>query len=885
MAGYRAIRVSTVLLFFISSHWYATLGAAELQRVSWEDLPERVSELLVPVNQLGIVECPAGLDESQPSRTVLQYIENTFYKWHEYDLGKAGFCIVMERPKRQQLTSGEAQVLLSASRLWAIAEPDPADEIRLAPDDPDLDLPTTYRFLDDGGPRPEVVIGADERTLVDDTTVFPYNGVCYLSNQYSDGSRYRGTGAVVGPYMVLTCGHNLYDPTEGGYADSAFVSPGQYQLGDGTVIRPYGTATAAEVHVAALYPSNIGTANEWDYDYGSVLYETPFAPITTYMPLLFNHTPTGLVKLVGYPATAQSVSTQDMWEHNGGVYSVSARVLRYTADTSGGNSGGPVWSPATGLPGDHRIVAIHTFGSSSYNGGPRLVSANQAEIEQWMLWRPVLSDDAYEENDTPLTSWYPGQNWERLWLSSISGQGVQADDDWYEIDVDINYQRVVVDCRFSTANGNIDLALFSSSGIPLASATSQSNDELIVAFVPGPGKYYIRVYGANASNSYDLWWDDTPTYINDTFESTEEGWTWFDESPNFEAPAHAWSGGALLATETDSDQLVFGSWESTKNPATAMHPTPGQVYRVRYQLRSSVDGVTCPGFRFRAATTHAFESTPGVWQPDFGDPDINSTFELFYSTLNVFHIPGREPGTAGQTYTLLYYPEQTSSLYDYDVVIYFTFDLLDLEGPTETDAGTLSLEQVDIDSFSRPTQGTGTAVPGMTYSNFLSWQGGKQQIGTPYNDAGLTVFPGATGISITVASGNQWFEAYALSPVSRLTSGKYYRTIMTVASTGIPVNHIAPTVRAGFASSHFVFGANKQLAGGGTLARFGIAPQPFEIWTVAPTAEPGIPGLTEPIHLRFESWLGENAATWPLYKEVAGTVTLSNVVTEAFDPF
>lgn len=120
----------------------------------------------------------------------------------------------------------------------------------------------------------------------------------------------------------------------------------------------------------------------------------------------------------------------------------------------------------------------------------------------------VMVDDAYEENDTLATAYYPGSNWEQQWLSSISGPGIQLDDDWYRIDVTPGYERVQVDCQFTDSEGDIDIALYDSSGTLLDSSTSTSDNEFIDHVVPGGGTYYIKVYYDDAGNAYDLWWDD-----------------------------------------------------------------------------------------------------------------------------------------------------------------------------------------------------------------------------------------------------------------------------------------------------------------------------------------------------------------------------------------
>lgn len=117
------------------------------------------------------------------------------------------------------------------------------------------------------------------------------------------------------------------------------------------------------------------------------------------------------------------------------------------------------------------------------------------------------SDDAYEENDTQGTA-YNLSNLEQQWLDTISGSGMQADEDWYEIYVTPNYQKVLIDCRFTDADGDIDIALYDASGVRLASSTSVSDNEYIDYTVSSGGTYYIKVYYGDAGNSYNLWWDD-----------------------------------------------------------------------------------------------------------------------------------------------------------------------------------------------------------------------------------------------------------------------------------------------------------------------------------------------------------------------------------------
>jgi hypothetical protein len=64
--------------------------------------------------------------------------------------------------------------------------------------------------------------------------------------------------------------------------------------------------------------------------------------------------------------------------------------MYHDADTSGGNSGGPVWQYFSDT-GIRRVIAVHVYGSSARNGATRLVPQNQAIIEAWMAWTPPVA--------------------------------------------------------------------------------------------------------------------------------------------------------------------------------------------------------------------------------------------------------------------------------------------------------------------------------------------------------------------------------------------------------------------------------------------------------------------------------------------------------------
>lgn len=383
----------------------------------------RVTELQFP----GIRGCPDDIEQRRPARVVLQYIDGVFHKWEEYDLGEKGeFCIVLKKPEERRLSLGEARTLMENSGRWREQAPppgtseilDPADPRlqgqpvdRKLPDhtpmqkapassEPDKPAPPAYpakeprsQVLPDRIPPPgaENVVGTDDRTRVTTTTTYPWNTVGYICNSFPSGRAYRGSGAIVTPYMVLTAGHMVYDwDREGGYASEVCFAPGQRQLSPGGAVeRPYGDFYAASWQTNAQYVDALKTnpAVQFDYDYAAVFFNTSFTRVglTTYMPVVFNLVPDA-INLAGYPPSVQGeTNSQGMWRSFGDVTAFTDRLLYYTADTTGGNSGGPVWEFIAGL---RRIVAVHVV---STPGGCRMVSQNQGVIENWMAWAPAGS--------------------------------------------------------------------------------------------------------------------------------------------------------------------------------------------------------------------------------------------------------------------------------------------------------------------------------------------------------------------------------------------------------------------------------------------------------------------------------------------------------------
>lgn len=119
----------------------------------------------------------------------------------------------------------------------------------------------------------------------------------------------------------------------------------------------------------------------------------------------------------------------------------------------------------------------------------------------------IIEDDSYEENDY-LYEAYNLSNYKDEYLSEIYGEGIQGDDDWYQISINSGYERLIVDLLFTHAHGDIDIQVYNSTGTQLITSSQTSTDnEYIDITHPSNGTYYLRVYGDDVGNSYDLWWN------------------------------------------------------------------------------------------------------------------------------------------------------------------------------------------------------------------------------------------------------------------------------------------------------------------------------------------------------------------------------------------
>lgn len=204
------------------------------------------------------------------------------------------------------------------------------------------------------------VIGDDDDRVIDWTK----SGVVKIMNS----SYYLGSGFIVGRHTIATAAHCLCDYKNG---NSKIVSEILLFDTNGNVSLH---ATPVEYHLPTTFVNN-AVANNGKDNYNS---ESDYALITVkedlsaYMcfdlgaPLDSFKDKNATVTVTGFPKEHNTYTNHMKYSGNGEVSNITNNLLYHKADTSGGNSGSPVFLTES-LQGKtyYTVVAINIAGSKA----------------------------------------------------------------------------------------------------------------------------------------------------------------------------------------------------------------------------------------------------------------------------------------------------------------------------------------------------------------------------------------------------------------------------------------------------------------------------------------------------------------------------------------
>ena len=226
-----------------------------------------------------------------------------------------------------------------------------------------INIPPIEDLLAERGMPFSTVIGTDDRALVRNYTEKPFNWIYYIQSKFG-GENYRGTCFALGPRLIGTCGHNLYDISRKSWSEGLII---YYRKSNGS----WGTLPAAKTYIISCKYRDGFSGDDWGLivlkdkqSFGNFgIVQTCWYP--TYKD----------AEVTGYPAEVRNKSTSDLYTEGGALDSLSGDYAHYhyKIDTSGGNSGSPVrvldWNHGGKIYPKSYATGIHFAGNSAYNTG------------------------------------------------------------------------------------------------------------------------------------------------------------------------------------------------------------------------------------------------------------------------------------------------------------------------------------------------------------------------------------------------------------------------------------------------------------------------------------------------------------------------------------
>ena len=209
---------------------------------------------------------------------------------------------------------------------------------------------------------------------VNNTFVFPHKQTCRVTFKKSNGETSNGTGSLIGPNILLTSAHCVYDPDNNNELYSDWTAyPGyndhQYVQGKANHIRIYAFSTWMETHSAK-------------YDWAICILNSDLGNHIGWLGLQSygqnSHLSNVEVKALGYPSDVNlgfDYNARFQYETKGNVKSVYDTYFIYSGLTAGGFSGGPVLRTS-----DDYIVGVHQ-GLDKPGGDPLGVRISQAMVD------------------------------------------------------------------------------------------------------------------------------------------------------------------------------------------------------------------------------------------------------------------------------------------------------------------------------------------------------------------------------------------------------------------------------------------------------------------------------------------------------------------------
>ncbi|MCO5196317.1 MAG: hypothetical protein M9941_00905 [Anaerolineae bacterium] len=221
----------------------------------------------------------------------------------------------------------------------------------------------------------ETVCGNDTRVQVTQTDTAPYHFAAHLRISFNEGD-YVGSA-----FPIMRSDKHIVFATSGHcvYANGRFANSIQLSVARNAAEKPYGTfvVNGSELRTSAGWKAGGNQRDQFDYGALLISADSEIAGILEPMIMSDDDLENLVINDCGYPADKPYAT---MWWCGGPVTGVEPRMIRYMADTYGGQSGSPIytWNKDNEL----RAVAIHGYGGCP-NGAVRFT---QAVYDDFLAW-------------------------------------------------------------------------------------------------------------------------------------------------------------------------------------------------------------------------------------------------------------------------------------------------------------------------------------------------------------------------------------------------------------------------------------------------------------------------------------------------------------------